>query len=84
MQQIQDRHAEYRPRLAILDDQMDGLEVTREELALELAATQAPMEDFQQRIAKLKQQFNPDKVEVAIRKLLFLPGTMPTKKPSSV
>ncbi|UHS64308.1 recombinase family protein [Agrobacterium vaccinii] len=75
MQQIQDRHAEGRPRLAILDDQLDGLEVTREQLALELAATEAPTEDFQGKISKLKQQFNPDNVEVAIRKLLFLART---------
>ncbi len=46
--------------------------MTREQLALELAATEAPTEDFQEKIAKLKQQFNPDNVEVAIRKLLFL------------
>jgi hypothetical protein len=72
MQQIQDWYAEGRPRLAILDDQLDKLKVTREQLALELAATEAPTEDFQEKIAKLKQQFNPDNVEVAIRKLLFL------------
>jgi hypothetical protein len=38
MKEIQDRHLEGPPRLAILDDQLDGLEVTREKLALELAA----------------------------------------------
>ena len=32
----------------------------------------APAEDYQEKIAKLKQQFNPTNVEVAIRKLLFL------------
>ncbi|WP_234936059.1 recombinase family protein [Agrobacterium rubi] len=72
MKQIQDRHAEGRPRLAILDDQLDGLEVTREKPAFELAATEAPTEDFQEKISKLEQQFNPDNVELAIRKLLFL------------
>ena len=72
MQQIQDRHAEGRPRLAILDDQLDELEATRGKLVLELAGMGAPAEDYQEKIAKLKQQFNPTNVEVAIRKLLFL------------
>ena len=72
MQQIQDRHAEGRPRLAILDGQLDELEVTREKLVLELANTQAPGEEFLVKIAKLKAQFNPANVEVAIRRLLFL------------
>ncbi|MFA1676998.1 hypothetical protein ACDY97_30830, partial [Rhizobium mongolense] len=40
MQKIHDRHAEGRPRLAILDDQLDELEVTREKLVLELATIQ--------------------------------------------
>lgn len=57
MQQIQDRHAQGRPRLANLDDQLGGLEVTREQLALELAATEAPTEDFRDRSARLKQRF---------------------------
>jgi flagellar biosynthesis chaperone FliJ len=72
MQQIQDRHAEGRPRLAILDDQLDELELTREKVASELAGMDAPAEDSQEKIAKLKVQFNPADVEVAIRKLLFL------------
>lgn len=72
MQQIQERHAEGRPRLAILDDQLDELEVTREKLGLELAGTAEPVEDFQEKIAKLKAQFNPANTEIAIRKLLFL------------
>ncbi|MDH0116910.1 recombinase family protein, partial [Rhizobium pusense] len=73
MQQIQDRQAEGRPRLAILDDQLDELEVTREKLVKELAATaEEPVEDFQVKIAKLKAQFNPANTEIAIRKLIFL------------
>ncbi|CAN7388783.1 recombinase family protein [Pararhizobium sp. LjRoot255] len=72
MQQIQDRHAEGRPRLAILDDQLDELEVTREKLVLELADAEAPAEDFQEKIANLKTQFNPANVEISIRRLLFL------------
>ncbi len=73
MQQIQDRHAEGRPRLAILDDQLDELEVTREKLVKELAATaEEPVEDFQEKIAMLKAQFNPANTELAIRELIFL------------
>jgi len=72
MQQIHDRHAEGRPRLAILDDQLDELEVTREKLVLELANAETPAEDFQAKIAKLKAQFNPVNIEISIRKLLFL------------
>jgi DNA invertase Pin-like site-specific DNA recombinase len=72
MQLIQDRHADGRPRLAILDDQLDELEVTREKLVLELTHSQAPAEDFQEKIAKLKAQFNPANTEISIRKLIFL------------
>ncbi|KVK42395.1 hypothetical protein L901_26810, partial [Agrobacterium sp. D14] len=72
MQQIQDRHADGRPRLAILDDQLDELEVTREALVLELAHSQEPAEDFQEKIAKLKAQFNPANIEISVRKLIFL------------
>ena len=73
MQQIQDRHAEGRPRLAILDDQLDELEVTREKLVREVAAVEEPTaEDFQEKIARLKAQFNAANTEIAIRKLLFL------------
>ena len=53
-EQPQDRHAEARPRLAILDDQLDELEVKREQLARELATVEEPVEDFQERIEKLK------------------------------
>ncbi len=46
--QIHNRHAEGRPRLAILDDQLDELEVTREKRVLELANAETPAEDFQE------------------------------------
>ncbi|MGC4411185.1 MULTISPECIES: recombinase family protein [Rhizobium] len=72
MQQIQDRHAEGRPRLAILDDQLDDLELKREQLARDLAAVEEPAEDFQGKIEKLKAQFNPANIEIGIRKLIFL------------
>ncbi|QTK80482.1 Recombinase [Agrobacterium tumefaciens] len=66
MQQIQNQQAEGRPRLAILDDQLDELEVTREKLVCELAgAAEEPVEDFQVKIAKLKAQFNPANTEIA-------------------
>ncbi|MDK1390142.1 hypothetical protein QN224_33235, partial [Sinorhizobium sp. 8-89] len=63
---------EFDARLAILDDQLDELEATREKLVLELANAEAPAEDFQVKIAKLKAQFNPANIEISIRKLLFL------------
>jgi hypothetical protein len=72
MQQIQERHVEGRPRLAILDDQLDELEAARDKLVKELAITEEPAEDFQEKIARLKAQFNPENIEIAIRKLLFL------------
>ncbi|WP_173509327.1 hypothetical protein [Sinorhizobium psoraleae] len=63
---------EFDARLAILDDQLDELEATREKLVLELANAEAPAEDFQVKIAKLKALFNPADIEISIRKLLFL------------
>ncbi len=72
IQQISDRAAEGRPRLPALDDQLDDLEAAREKLAMELATTDLTAEDFQEKIAKLKAQFNPANTEIAIRKLLFL------------
>jgi flagellar biosynthesis chaperone FliJ len=72
MQQAEDRLAEGRPRLAILDDQLDELEVMREKVTLELMGLAEPTEDFQEKIEKLKAQFNPASMEIAIRKLLFL------------
>ncbi|RSC38670.1 recombinase family protein [Agrobacterium sp. FDAARGOS_525] len=73
MQQIQNRHTEGRPRLVILDDQLDELEITREKVVKELASiAEAPAEDFEEKIAKLKAQFNAENTEIAIRKLIFL------------
>ncbi|PZM15299.1 hypothetical protein [Rhizobium tubonense] len=51
---------------------LDELEATRERLVLELEAVAAPSEDFQEKIAKVRQQFNPANIEVSIRKLIFL------------
>ncbi|WP_377295444.1 recombinase family protein [Rhizobium sp. SG2393] len=72
MQQIQERTLEGRPRLAILDDQLDELEVTREKLVAERAGLETPAEDFSEKIDRLKAQSNPQNMEIAIRKLLFL------------
>nr|WP_281411352.1 recombinase family protein [Rhizobium ruizarguesonis] len=57
---------------------------TRDKLVLELAGTDAPVEDFQEKIAKLKQQFNPANVEVAIASCCSSPATMATNTPNSV
>lgn len=43
----------------------------REKLVLALANTEVPAEDFQEKIAKLKAQFNPANIEISIRNLLF-------------
>jgi len=56
----------------VLDDQLDELEVTREKLATDLNALAEPAEDYHEKIAKLKQQFNPANMEIIIRKLIFL------------
>ncbi|NEJ31717.1 recombinase family protein [Rhizobium leguminosarum] len=72
IQQISDRAAEGRPRLSVLDDQLDELEETRMKLAAELTALEEPAEDFQEKIAKVREQFNPANVEISIRKLIFL------------
>lgn len=68
----QERLAEGRPRLAILDDQLDELEAKREQLARELATVEEPVQDFKGKIEKLKTQFNPANIGIAIRKLIFL------------
>ncbi|MFY8100303.1 MAG: recombinase family protein, partial [Allorhizobium sp.] len=71
-QQIQERLAEGRPRLPILDDQLDELEAKREQLARELATVEEPVQDFQGKIEKLRTQFNPANIGISIRKLIFL------------
>jgi site-specific DNA recombinase len=46
--------------------------IKREQLAQELATVEEPIEDFQEKIEKLKAQFNPANIEIGIRKLIFL------------
>ena len=72
IQQISGRIAEGRPRLTALDDQLDALEATRTQLSSELATTEVAAEDFTDKVAKLKAQFNPANMEILIRKLIFL------------
>lgn len=82
MQQIHDRHSEGRPRLEIPDDQLDELEITREKLVVELATTEAPVEDFQAKIARLKAQFDP--AQIAIDPQAALPRlAILTSRPSA-
>jgi hypothetical protein len=45
---------------------------SREKLVRGLAAAEAPVEDFSEKIGRLKTQFNPANTEIAIRKLIFL------------
>ncbi|MEY9780064.1 hypothetical protein ABIA23_001466 [Sinorhizobium fredii] len=71
IQQISDRAAEGCPRLPALDDHLDELEATRAKLVEYLAGADQPTEDFQEKIAKVKAQFNPANVEIGIRRLIF-------------
>lgn len=57
--------------LPALDNQLDELEVAREKLVQERASAERPAEDFQERIAKVKAQFDPANVEISIRRLIF-------------
>ncbi|QIO48161.1 hypothetical protein HA464_29520 (plasmid) [Rhizobium leguminosarum bv. trifolii] len=58
IQQISDRNAEGRPRLAALDDMLDQLEERR--AGLEARLKRAPTEeDFGERIGKLKAEVSP-------------------------
>ncbi|MGO4565907.1 recombinase family protein [Rhizobium sp. 2YAF20] len=72
IQQISDRDVEGRPRLAALDDQLDELEESRTNLAAELGDARKPADDFTEKVARLKAQFNADNIEIVIRKLIFL------------
>ena len=72
IQQISDRTAEGRPRLVALDDQLDELEAMREKLANELAAEEAPVEDFTGKVEKLKAKFNPENIQMGVRRLIYL------------
>ena len=60
------------PRLASLDDQLAQLGAAREKLAKELAAEEAPVEDFTGKVEKLKAQFNPANMEIIIHKPIYL------------
>lgn len=44
----------------------------REQLVAELTTSEEPVEDFSEKIAKLKAQFNPANTKIAIRKLIFM------------
>nr|CAD6438026.1 Site-specific recombinase and resolvase superfamily protein [Rhizobium sp. Q54] len=83
IQQISNHAAEGRPRLPVLDDQLDELEAAREKLAKELTAEEAPVEDFSGKVEKLKAQFNPANMEIIIRKPIYLAAIIPTNTPSS-
>ena len=48
------------------------MEATRTQLSFELATTEVAAEDFTEKVAKLKAQFNPANMEIIVRKLIFL------------
>lgn len=70
IQQISDRAAEGRPRLAALDDMLDTLEERR--AGLEARLKQAPAEeDFGEKIRRLKAEVSPDAVELVINSAFY-------------
>ncbi|GGG20839.1 hypothetical protein GCM10010924_57820 [Rhizobium wenxiniae] len=70
IQQISDRAAEGRPRLAALDDMLDRIEERR--AGLEARLNQAPeVEDFGGRIRKLKAEVSPEAVELVINSAFY-------------
>ncbi|PYE85255.1 hypothetical protein [Phyllobacterium leguminum] len=72
IQQISDRAAEGRPRLAALDDMLDRLEEKRADLSRQLTAqgSDAP-DDMAERLAELRAQINPDTAQLVLDTLLF-------------
>ncbi|MGY5811704.1 recombinase family protein [Rhizobium sp. LEGMi198b] len=70
IQQISDRAAEGRPRLAALDDMLDKLEERR--AGLEARLKQMPaVEDFGEKIRKLKAEVSPQAVELIINSAFY-------------
>ena len=70
IQQISDRAAEGRPRLAALDDMLDAIEDRR--AGLEARLSQAPEEeDFGEKIGKLKAEVSPQAVELIINSAFY-------------
>jgi hypothetical protein len=55
-----------------MDAPFDEIVAAREKLVVELATTEAPVEDFHARIAKVRQQFNQGNIERNTRERLFL------------
>ncbi|GGB13925.1 resolvase [Brucella endophytica] len=72
IQQISDRAAESRPRLAALDDMLDRLEEKRADLSEQLTAQgSAAPDDTADRLAELRAQINPDTVQHILDTVLF-------------
>ena len=70
IQQISDRAAEGRPRLAALDDMLDTLEERR--AGVEARLKQAPAEEaFGEEIKKLKAEVSPEAVELIINSAFY-------------
>ncbi|MGQ3164924.1 MAG: recombinase family protein, partial [Agrobacterium sp.] len=70
IQQISDRAAEGRPRLAAFDDMLDTLEERR--AGLEARLKQVPeAEDFGEKLRKLKAEVSPEAVELVINSAFY-------------
>lgn len=71
IQQISDRAAEGRPRLAALDDILDRLKEKRTDLSAQLAEPAGNEPDLADRLADLRAQINPGTVQKIVDTLLF-------------
>jgi DNA invertase Pin-like site-specific DNA recombinase len=70
VQQISDRAAEGRPRLAALDDTLDRLEVERQSLEAEIAAFSSEGPDMTAKVEALRQRYNPEQTELQMRRFV--------------
>lgn len=71
IEQISERKAEGRPRLAALDDMLDTLEERRTGLETELRRSPAEKEDFDEKIKKLKVEVSPEAVEPILNSVSY-------------
>ncbi|TBD88116.1 recombinase family protein [Rhizobium ruizarguesonis] len=66
IEQISERKAEGRPRLAALDDMLDTLEERRTGLEADLQQSPPEEEDLEEKVRKLKAEVSPESVELII------------------
>jgi DNA invertase Pin-like site-specific DNA recombinase len=72
IQQISERAKEGRPRLSALDDMLDKMEADKTNLEALIKPSPDNGDDFDARLADLKQQVTPTNVELIINTVLYL------------